>query len=131
MSSGRSVAKNSIMPNLLKGVLISICVSLVGIFAFALVLKFVNMGDIIIKIINQIIKILSVFFGVRVTLKKDKSKALIKGVIVGILYTILSYFIFSLLVSNFSFGLNLIYDILFLGIAGALCGIIVSFSKKR
>lgn len=130
MGSGKLAAKNGIMPNLLKGVLISICVSLVGIFIFALVLKFINISDFVIKIINQIIKILSVFLGVKVCLKRDRSKTLIKGLIVGVLYTILSYFIFSLLVSSFSFGLNLIYDVVFLGLAGMLCGVISAFSKR-
>ena len=130
MSSSKAVIKSGTMSSVAKGVLISICVSLVGIFAFALVLKFVNIGDLAIKIVNQVIKILSVFFGVKVALKKDKSRALIKGLVVGVLYTVLSYFIFSLLVATFSFGLNLIYDILFLGIAGVLSGVITAFSKK-
>lgn len=130
MNSSKAVIKSGTMSSVAKGVLISICVSLVGIFAFALVLKFVNIGDLAIKIVNQVIKILSVFFGVKVALKKDKSRALIKGLVVGVLYTVLSYFIFSLLVATFSFGLNLIYDILFLGIAGVLSGVITAFSKK-
>ena len=70
------------------------------------------------------------FLGVRITLKNDKTKPLLKGLFVGVLYTLLSYFVFSLLVSSFSFGLNLIYDILFLGIAGLLCGAIGAFSKR-
>ena len=122
--------KGGVVSCFIKGVLVSLLVTLAGIFLFALVLKFVDLNALVIKIVNQIIKILSVLFGVKVCLKGNKSKGLLKGGVIGVLYTVLSYFIFSLLVSNFSFGLNLLYDILFLGLAGVVCGVIFVNSKK-
>lgn len=122
--------KSNIFSGFIKGVLVSLLATLIGIFLFALVLRFVDLNTVVIKIVNQVIKILSVLFGVKVCLKCNKSKGLLKGAVVGVLYTVLSYLIFSLLVSSFSFGLNLVYDILFLGVAGVVCGVIFVNSKK-
>lgn len=122
--------KGGVVSCFIKGVLVSLLVTLAGIFLFALILKFVDLDALVIKIVNQIIKILSVLFGVKVCLKGNKSKGLLKGGIIGVLYTVFSYFIFSLLVSSFSFGLNLLYDILFLGLSGVVCGVIFVNSKK-
>ncbi|MBQ3047729.1 MAG: TIGR04086 family membrane protein [Clostridia bacterium] len=122
--------KTNIFSCFIKGIFVSLITTLIGIFLFALILKFVNLGDTIIKIVNQIIKILSVLFGVKICLKGNKTKGLLKGIVVGVLYTVFSYFIFSILVSNFAFGLNFLYDILFLGLAGLVCGVIFVNGKK-
>lgn len=130
MNNDIALKKKSFISYLLKGILVSLCITILGIFLFALVLKFVNLNTTVIKIVNQVIKILSVLFGVKVCIKNDKSKGLLKGSVVGVLYTVFSYLIFSLLVSSFSFGLNLIYDILFLGLSGLVCGVIFVNGRK-
>ncbi len=116
---------------ILKGVGVSLVVSLVGILVFAFVLRFVNMGDNLIKIINQVIKVLSVLLGVSLTLKKDKTKGLLKGAGVGALYTLLAYLVFSVLVGNFNFGLSLVFDTIFASVIGLICGVIFVNVKTR
>ena len=113
-----------------KGILIALAVSLIGILIFAVVLRFVNFSDMGIKITNQIIKILSVLLGVFICLKKDKSKGLIKGTIVGAIYTISSYLLFSILVASFSFSASIIYDLIFSSIVGLVCGVLFVNLKK-
>ena len=107
-----------------KGIFTSLIVSVVGILLFAVVLKFVNLSDNVIKILNQIIKILSVFLGVRVIIKNNSHKAIIKGFCLGAVYTALSYLLFSVLSNNFSFGLSFVIDLLFAGVFGIIFGII-------
>jgi len=123
------INKNNIS-QVFKGCLIALCVSLIGILLFAVVLRFINISDTLIKIINQIIKVVSVLLGVKVCLKKDKSKGLVKGSCVGAVYTITSYLVFSLLVASFSFGLSIIYDLIFSSLIGLICGVIFVNSKK-
>ena len=48
--------------NIVKGTLIAVLISVGLILIFAVTLKFVDFSDIVIKIINQIIKIISIFF---------------------------------------------------------------------
>lgn len=116
---------------ILKGVGVSLVVSLVGILVFAFVLRFVNIGDNLIKVINQVIKVLSVLLGVSLTLKKDKTKGLLKGAGVGALYTLLAYLVFSVLVGNFNFGLSLVFDTIFAAVIGLICGVIFVNVKTR
>lgn len=114
----------------LKGCLIALCVSLIGILLFAVVLRFVSLSDTVIKIVNQIIKVTSVLLGVKVCLKNDKSKGLAKGSFVGAIYTLTSYFVFSLLVASFNFSLSIFYDLIFSSAVGLICGVIFVNSKK-
>ena len=118
--------------NIVKGVMFALGITIVAVLLLAIVYKFVNMSDATIKIINQIIKILSIAIGVFICLKNDKSKGMLKGAIVGGIYTIISFFVFSILVSTFSFSFSLLYDILFASIIGLIFGIIfVNIKSKR
>lgn len=112
--------------NMIRGILVSLCITFVLILAFALTLKFLSANDLTIKIINQGIKIISIFFGVNVCLKKDPLKRGLKGIIIGASYTFLSYFIFSLLSSTFGISLSFLYDLIF----GSIIGFIVGALKR-
>ena len=109
---------------ILKGVLFSICFSLAGILIFALSLKFFDLSDTGIKIVNQVVKTLSILGGVFVCVRKDRTNGLLKGVIISVLYTIVSFFLFSILNGEFPFSVNIIFDLIFSFVVGAICGII-------
>ena len=94
--------KTSIM-NVAKGVLLAVCLTVVLVLILAVVYKFVDLSDSVIKIINQIIKVVSIGFGVFICLKKDKSKGMLKGSIIGSVYMLVSFLVFSILVSTFNF----------------------------
>ena len=113
-----------------RGVLVALSVSLVCILLFAVLLKFFDMSDMGIKIANQVIKIVSVALGVGVSLKRDKKNGIAKGLLIGVLYTVVSYLVFSLLTSSFVFSKTIIFDTLFLGLSGMIFGIIFVNIKK-
>ena len=114
----------------LKGSLISVCVSLVAILLFAFIIKLTGMSKGLIKVINQIIKIVSIFLGTFFILRKTGQKGLVTGIIVGLLYTIIAFVVFSILNGKFAFDITLLIDIVF-GIAmGAICGAICVNLKK-
>ena len=62
----------SFIGSVIKGSLIALSFSLVGILVFAFVLRFVTISDTAIKPINQVLKILSILIGVFCGLKKCK-----------------------------------------------------------
>lgn len=135
MKNGQAVAENENKSNflisVLKGVLIALSISLISICIFAFILRVVDISDNMIKPINMVIKILSIFFGCVFGLKKDKEMGLIKGLVIGGTYSLLSYIVFSLLAGNFVFSMTILNDVLFGAIIGAICGIIaVNFKKK-
>ena len=124
--------KNSIIKNVIKGSLIALVVSLVGILLFALIIKLTDMSNNLISPINQVIKILSIFIGVMFALKHTKSKGIINGFLIGLLYTTLAFVIFSLLNKNFCFEKSLFNDLIFGAIAGMICGVIcVNLKSKK
>jgi putative membrane protein (TIGR04086 family) len=116
---------------LLKGSMIALSISLVGVLIFAFFIKFVPVPVDAIRPINQVIKGISLLIGVFIALKKVNQMGLINGLLIGLSYTILAFLVFSILDGRFEFGKSLVNDLLFGGIIGAICGIIaVNFRKK-
>lgn len=130
MEKVKNNEKNNVLLNGLKGSMLSVCISLVLILVFAFIIKLTSMSDTLIKPINQIIKVVSIFFGTLFIIKKVNQKGLITGTIVGLLYSILAFVVFSILNGGFSFEITLLIDILFGAISGAICGIICVNMKK-
>lgn len=122
---------NKTMLDIIKGALCAIAISLVCILIFALFIKLLNISDKLIAPFNQVIKFASIFFGVKVSLKCNKEKGFLKGLIIGFVYTLLAFIIFSILSKSFCFDKSLFNDLLFGTIAGIICGVIlVNFKKK-
>lgn len=125
---------NSVTPiwlTILKGSLIALSISLVGILIFAFFIKYIAISTDAIKPINQVIKGISLLAGTFIALKKVNQMGLINGLLIGLAYTILAFVVFSILDRDFTFNKTLINDFLFGGIIGAICGIIsVNFRKK-
>lgn len=116
---------------LLKGSLIALSMSLILVLIFAFLLRFIAIPDGAIKPINQVIKCVSILIGSFAGLKKYRQMGLVSGLLIGIIYTIISFLVFSILDGNFQFGKTLLNDIFFGGVAGAISGIIaVTFIKK-
>lgn len=116
---------------IIKGALIALSISIIGICIFAFVLRFIDISTDVIKPINQIIKFGSIVIGVFIGLKKAKEMGFVTGLLTGALYTILAFLAFSLLNGSFVFEASLINDIIFGGLAGAISGILaVNFKKK-
>ena len=113
-----------------KGTLISLCISLILVLVFAYLLKFTNIPESIIFPINQVIKGISIFLGVFISLRKSKELGLVSGLLIGLIYTILAFLVFSILAGTFTFDITLLTDIVFGAIIGAICGIISVNIKK-
>ncbi len=112
--SNASVYKNGSGTNssfkiIIKGALLAFVISLVLVLLFALIVKLTNIGTGAIAVVNQIIKIVSVFMGVLFAVK-ERSKWFINGMFGGLLYSIISFLVFSLIISTFNwsgFGIDL------------------------
>lgn len=120
----------NIMGLLIKGTLIALCISLVLVLVFAFLLKFTNIPDSAIFPVNQVIKGVSVFLGVFLSLRKSKELGLVSGLLIGFIYTIMAFLVFSALSGTFSFDITLLTDVVFGAVIGAICGIICVNIKK-
>ena len=130
MEKTKKIRDNSFLFSSIKGCLVAIAISLLGILFFAFVIKMFGITDGFLKPVNQVIKGISVLIGVFVGMKNSKQKGLIQGLVIGIVYTVLAFVIFSALNGKFNFDKSLLNDILFGGITGAICGIIAINFKK-
>lgn len=131
ISAPREHKDRSFLLAIIKGSLIALCISLVGILIFAFILKFASISDVAIRPINQIIKGISVLVGVFVAMRKVDKMGLVGGLLIGLIYTVIAFVVFSILDGNFQFNLTLLNDILFGSIMGAICGIIAVNVKRR
>lgn len=116
--------------NIVKGSLVAVCCSLLLILIFAFLLKFTNIPESIINPINQVIKGISVFSGVFLGISKTRKRGLIGGVIIGLTYSLIAFFVFSILAGYFVFDLTFLSDLFFSAIIGGVCGIICVNLKK-
>lgn len=122
--------RSSFLLSILKGSLIALCVSLIGILLFAFILRFTSISDKFILPINEVIKGISVFLGTFLGFKREKSKGLLGGTCIGFIFTILAFISFSALNGSFVFDKTFLTDLLFNSIVGAICGIICVNLKK-
>ena len=120
LSSDKSVFVLSII----KGAAYAVIVSLAGILLFALLIKFIPISESWVQPINQVIKGLSVLIGAYIAARKIKSNGWLMGLLIGLLYTLIAYIVFSLLDGEFRFTLSILNDLLFGGIMGVISGII-------
>ena len=133
MSSSVSVKNNkNQFLSILSGTIVAVAITLVLILLFALIIRFFNVADSWIFPINQVIKVISLFVGTIVVLKKQKKSGFLNGLLISVLYFFLSYIIFSILQGNFAFNLSKIYDLLLTALMGGIIGIItINVVKNR
>ena len=115
---------------LAKSVFWALSVSLLCILIFAFVVKFTALPESAIMPINQVIKFLSIFIGCWVASKKIKSNGWLWGLVIGAVYTLLAFIVFSILDGEFRFTLSLLNDFVFGAIAGLISGIIAFNLRK-
>ena len=123
-----SKAQDNFAIILLKGVCTALITTLVGILLFSIIVKVASLNTTVIKVVNQFIKLLSVFLGCFFSVKGEKG--FIKGLTIGVLATLITYLLFSLIGGQKFFSLALLIDLLF-GIAIGTVSGIVTVNVKR
>ena len=122
--------KNNILLSTLKGSIVAVSLTLIMILVFAMLIRFFNINDNWIFPVNQVIKIVSLFFGICISIKQLKQNGFLQGVLVAITYFIINYFIFSILQGYFAITMSNIYDLLLTTIMGGIIGIIIINLKR-
>ena len=123
--------KNSNVLIYTRAIFLGIVVSLIGLLAFALVMKFVILSDNFISAVNQGIKAVSLFIAIKYVSKFYTDKLIVRSLVIGLLYAIFAYLIFSILNGSFAFNMGTLTDILFAVITAFICGIIIKLLFNR
>ena len=113
-----------------KTVLVALLVSAVFILGLSLLIGFVPIGDKVLVAVNQGVKAISLLIS-SLLCYKEKSKGLIKGLLVGILYALISWLLFGTVQDSLNFSTSTLIDIGIGAVMGMVCGCLsVIFSKK-
>ena len=120
--------ENGFLRSIVKGVFATVIITLGSVLIFAVVIKFTTLDGGVIKVVNQFIKMFSVFLGCIVCV--HGSAGILKGGFTGLLSTIAVYGVFALLCGGMNFDLGFVLDLFFGLIVGAISGIISVNVKK-
>ena len=117
------------LKDVVKSVLFSLIITLVSVLILGIIVKFVVIPPTILLPVNQVIKVISVLLGCVIAIK-DKRNGALKGGICGLIYTLLSVFIFLILGISLKESFSFI-DVLLGIIIGAISGIITVNTGKK
>lgn len=119
------------MWGLIKCALIGLIISLAGTIILAFVLKFADFSTMIISYLNDFIKVVSVFFMIICVKKQNKGRLFIRALLAGLLYSLLSFLVFSIMNGKFIVDLSLLYNGLFVIIVSAISAVIISILNRK
>lgn len=113
---------------IIKGILMAVVATLALVLVMSLLLKFVSMGDGVVYAVNQVIKAVSILVGCFVGIRGKLG--FLKGAILGIIVMCINYLVFSIISSDWQFGLSNVIDIAIGGVMGLIGGAIKSTLSK-
>ncbi len=122
-SKTKTIAKENIILDFAKGIVIAMLISLALIVLFAFCLKWFNISDGFIVPVTLIIKGLSVLVGSLIAVKGN-SRGLLKGAGFGAVYIVIAFLVFSILSGSFGIGLSSLLDFAFSILLGGIVGIV-------
>lgn len=94
----RSSRRQRTLPmTLLRGLLTAIGVTLACVLIFALLMQWLRPSDGVIRVVNQLIKLGSIFAGVYVAVGRGGDKGMLVGALVGLAYMLLGVLLYALL----------------------------------
>ncbi len=114
--------------SVVKGTALSLACSLFFSLTFACLMRYCNIASGAIYPVNQALKTLSVGLGTLVCVRGEKGW--LKGGVIGLLFTMLSYLAFSAIGGDFSLSWLILLETAAGVLSGALFGIIAVNAKR-
>ena len=118
--------------SLLKGLLIAVALTLVCMLAMAAALVYLQMGDRLLTVLNQLVKLLAIALGTCAAVPRGGSRGFLTGVEIVLLYMALGYAMYVLLGGgSFAVG-NMLGEMLLGSAVGAVTGAVrANLSPRR
>ena len=95
-------ARKSILLQSLKAGILSLVFSCIGVLLLALIAKLCNLGNNVLPIVNQVLKVIAVALGTIISVKDEKF--LLKSLIGAVIFWLLSFALFAIMGGQFNFG---------------------------
>ncbi len=116
---------------ILKGLIISVLITAAAVIIFALLMQWLKPSDGVIRVVNQIVKLLSIIGGVYFTVGRGGENGLLRGATVGLLYMGVGVVLYALLAGQNVPWTSYLAD-LAMGIAGGgITGMLLSNMHKK
>ena len=122
------MSEKGFFSGVIKGTLCAVMTTLISVLIFAFIVKFALLGNGVIKAVNQFIKIISILLGCAFFIRGNLG--LVKGVVLGLLSTTITYLLFWFFGGNAPFNLSFLIDLIFTAIVGGISGILAVNMKK-
>lgn len=113
-----------------KGVLCAVIITLLFILSFSFIVQICGLGNGVITPVMQVVKVVSIFIAVAIAIKTIKSKAWLYGGLIGLLYMVITFLIFSMLDGKFIVDMTALSDLLFEVLAGVVSAILIRMRNK-
>lgn len=134
MNNIGKINKNSGFIIIIKGCVISLILSIVFMFLYAIILTNTDIQENTIKPVIITITGISLLIGTSICCLKTNKKGILNGVLVGGIYFIMLYILSSIILCGFSFNLESIIMILvgmFLGGIGGIIGVNIGTNRHK
>lgn len=114
-----------------KGVLVAVAATAGMVAVFALLIGLTDISDGIIRLVNQLIKIAAIFFGVRASVPRGDEGGIRRGVLIGLIYMGAGVLLYAWLTHQKLTGLGFALDLLMGVAAGGLSGMLLSSMQPK
>ena len=111
-----------------KGVAVALICSVFTAAIFALIMRVCPVSDVVVTVVTQVLKALSLAVGVLLFLRGEKG--LIKGTVCGLLFSMLGSLTFSALGGGFSLSWLILVELIVFSAVGGLLGVVAVNVKK-
>lgn len=109
-----------------RGVLLAVALTAGLVAVFALLISLFTFSDSAVRAVNQLIKLLAIFFGARSAVRPGSHRAIVRGAAVGLLYMAAGVLVYALLtgqpVSAYAYLADLAMGVAAGGLVGMLRG---------
>ena len=112
-----------------KAAAIAIVTALVFVLVFSFIVKLTGLSGGAVKVVNQFIKVVSLIVGCLFALGSEKG--LISGCLTGLIFGVITYFLFALISGGVSVGIEFIWEVTLCCVIGCLSGVLTVNVKKR
>lgn len=130
-NSDKNTGKNSKFLNIIKGSIIAIIITVVGLVIFSIILTNTNVSENVMMPVITVITAISILIGSIISVSRIEKKGILNGALVGLIYITAIYLLSSIINGSFIININSIILIIAAIFAGMLGGIIGVNIKRK
>ena len=126
-----SANRVSVILSILKGLLVAIAITLLGMLLFAALTVFASVPDNLLTVLNQLLKIAAIGLGVRAAVGRGGARGFVTGAVLALIYMILGYAMYVVLDGGVHSVTTMLGEMLLGAAIGGVCGAILANMKPK